>query len=256
MPAEDPYVDPRSGVLHNRLGITDPAELARVEARLAAGREATLFRDRPDLGRYDLAHLQAIHRHLFGQIYDWAGQLRTVNMSKGDTLFALAEWIEPQGRQLFDDLARRRHLRGLDRDQFVTGAGQFLSDLNALHPFREGNGRTQRVFLQLVANQAGWQLAWGRIDPAENNAASAQAMGDRNAFRPLLDRIVLAADDPLPGDAITLRHQPSQAATDDAEEAARLAAQAYPSEARTDAPRTEPGQHQHRSPGEGRYRRR
>ena len=171
MPADDPYIDPRTGILRNRLGITNPAELARAEARLAAGREATLFRDRPDLGRYDLAHLQAIHRHLFGQIYDWAGQLRTVNMSKGDTLFALAEWIEPQARQLFDDLARRQHLRGLDRDSFITTAGQFLSDLNALHPFREGNGRTQRVYLQLLANQAGWQLAWAHINPDENNAA-------------------------------------------------------------------------------------
>jgi cell filamentation protein len=256
MPPEDPYVDPRTGVLRNRLGIADPAELARAEARLAAGREATLFRDRPDLGGYDLAHLQAIHRHLFGQIYDWAGQLRTVNMSKGDTLFALAEWIEPQGRQLFDDLAHRHHLRGPDRDAFVTTAGQFLSDLNALHPFREGNGRTQRVFLQLLANQAGWQLAWARIDPAENNAASARAMSDRNAFRPLLDRIVLAVDDPLPADAITLRHQPGPVAAAEAQEAARLAGQAYPSEARTDAPRPEPRHQQQRSPGESRYRRR
>src|SRR5207302_6131632 len=135
--------DPHTGTLRNRLGITDRAELARAEARLAAGRETILFRERPDLGRYDLAHLQAIHRHLFAQIYDWAGQLRTVNMAKGDTLFALAEWVEPQGRQLFDDIGRRHHLRGLDRDEFVIAAGQFLSDLNALHPFREGNGRTQ-----------------------------------------------------------------------------------------------------------------
>jgi cell filamentation protein len=67
------------GVLRIRLGISDPAELARAEARLAAGREAILFRVRLDLGRYDLAHP---HRHLFGQIYDWAGQLRPVNMSK------------------------------------------------------------------------------------------------------------------------------------------------------------------------------
>jgi cell filamentation protein len=229
MPADDPYVDPRSGVLRNRLGIADPVGLARAEARLAAGREATLFRDRLDLGRYDLAHLQALHRHLFGQIYDWAGQLRTVNMSKGDTLFALAEWIEPQGRQLFDDLARGHHLRGLDRGQFVTGAGQFLSDLNALHPFREGNGRTQRVFLQLLANHAGWQLAWARLDPAENNAASARAMSDRNAFRPLLDRIVFSAEDPVPPDALTLHHE-SNAPTVRAEpeSAAGLAGQPYP----------------------------
>ena len=84
------------------------------------------------------------------------------------------------------------------RHQFVTTAGRFLSDLNAIHPFREGNGRTQRVFLQLLANQAGWQLAWACITPAENNTASARAMSDRNACRPLLDQIVLAGDVGIP----------------------------------------------------------
>jgi fido (protein-threonine AMPylation protein) len=176
-------------------------------------------------------------------------------MSKGDTLFALAEGIEPQGRQLFDDLARRHHLHGLDRDQFVTGAGQFLSDLNALHPFREGNGRTQRVFLQLLANQAGWQPAWAPIDPDENSAASTRAMSNRNAFRPLLDRIVLAADEPLPADAITSTTSSARSRPPTPKRPPAWPP-AYPSEARTDAPRTEPGHHQQPSPGESRYRRR
>jgi Fic/DOC family protein len=187
--------------------------------------------------------------------HDRAGQHRTVNMSKGDTLFALAEWIEPQGRQLFDQLARRQHLRGLDRDSFINAAGQFLSDLNALHPFREGNGRTQRVFLQLLANQAGWQLAWARTTPAENNIASARAMSDRNAFRPLLDRITLVADDPMPPDTLTIRHEaPRRTAEEErTQDAAELAARAYPKEGRpvppaSEKPQPPPG------PPEGRYR--
>jgi cell filamentation protein len=80
--AGDPYLDPASGVLRNLLGITDPAELARAEAALSASRLIDLeLRRLP--GRYDLAHLQAFHRYILGDVYDWAGQLRTVSIAKG-----------------------------------------------------------------------------------------------------------------------------------------------------------------------------
>ena len=185
----DPYVDPRTGVLRNLLGISDAKELATAEARLAAAAERVLFAEGLVLGDFDVDHLRALHRHLFGEVYDWAGELRTVNMTKGGTLFALAEWVEPQARQLFARLADEDFLQGLDRDEFVMAAGRFLSDLNALHPFREGNGRNQRIFLQLLANRAGWQLDWTLVDRAENDALSLAAMADRDAFAPMLHRL-------------------------------------------------------------------
>lgn len=157
---------------------------------MAAAAERVLFAERLVLGTFDLDHLRALHRHLFGEVYDWAGELRTVNMTKGGTLFALAEWVEPQARQLLDRLRADGQLRDLDRGDFVTAAGRLLSDLNALHPFREGNGRVQRVFLQLLANAAGWQLEWASVDRSENDALSIAAMADRDAFAPLIDRIL------------------------------------------------------------------
>lgn len=186
----DPYVDPRTGVLRNRLGIADAAVLAQTEARLVAAAEFVLFADRLDLGHYDLAHLRAIHRHLFGEIYEWAGELRTVNMSKGDSVFALVEWLEPQAEQVFAWLAAEEHLLNRTRDAFIEGVSRFLSDLNALHPFREGNGRTQRAFLRLLAADAGWHLAWSEVDPDENEALSAASMADPRAFVPLFHRIL------------------------------------------------------------------
>jgi cell filamentation protein len=186
----DPYVDARTRVLRNRLGITNAQELAAAEARMAAAAERVLFAERLVLGTFDLDHLRALHRHLFGEVYDWAGELRTVNMTKGGTLFALAEWVEPQTRQLLDRLRADGQLRDLNRGDFVTAAGRLLSDLNALHPFREGNGRVQRVFLQLLANAAGWQLEWASVDRSENDALSIAAMADRDAFAPLIDRIL------------------------------------------------------------------
>ena len=186
----DPYVDPRTGVLRNRLGITDAAVLAQAEARLVAAAEVVLFTERLDLGHCDLAHLRAIHRHLFEEIYDWAGELRTGNMTKGDSVFALVEWLEPQAEQLFAWLTAEQHLLNRTRDAFIEGASRFLSDLNALHPFREGNGRTQRAFLRLLAAGAGWHLAWSEVEPNENASISAAAMADGRAFVPLFDRIL------------------------------------------------------------------
>ena len=186
----DPYADPRTGTLRNRLGIVEAAVLAQAEARLVATAEYVLFHEHLDLGRYDLAHLRALHRHLFGAVYDWAGELRTVNVTKGTTLFALAEWLEPQANKIFSDLADDGFLLDLPRDGFVEGAARLLSDLNALHPFREGNGRTQRAFLRLLAAEGGWHLAWAKVAPEENVAVSEAAMADRRAFVPLIDRIL------------------------------------------------------------------
>jgi hypothetical protein len=96
---------------------------------------------RPPLpGRYDLAHLQAFHRYILGDVYDWAGQLRTVSIAKG-SVFCLPQHLESYAADVFGRLAAAERLRGLARDPFITGLAGFLADVNALHPFREGNGR-------------------------------------------------------------------------------------------------------------------
>jgi cell filamentation protein len=130
-------------VLRNLLGITDAAELGRAEAALSASRLIDLERRRLP-GRYDLAHLQAFHRCILGDVYAWAGQLRTVSIAKG-SLFCLPQHLESYAADVFGRLAAAERLRGLARDPFVTGLAGFLADVNALHPFREGNGRAQRA---------------------------------------------------------------------------------------------------------------
>ena len=131
----------------------------------------------------------------------------------------------------------------------MTAAGQFLSDLNALHPFREEQRPHPTRLPPTPRNQCGWQLAWARIDRVENNVASARAMSDRNAFGPLLDRIVLAADQALPADAVTLRHEPVPAhgEPDPSETAARLAGEAFP-----DGPKPGPAPRKEERPNQAR----
>lgn len=189
MSGPDPYLDPATGVLRNRLGITDPAELARAEAELTALRLVELRRT-PVPGGYDLEHLRGFHRFIFGDVYDWAGEPRTVSIGKGH-LFCLPQHIDSFAADIFGRLAGWRYLRGLERDEFLDRLAELLAHINALHPFREGNGRTQRAFLTQLAQDAGYQLRWTAMDPATNIEASTRAhQGDNQPLRAMLATLV------------------------------------------------------------------
>jgi cell filamentation protein len=112
------------------------------------------LRHHPLPGRHDLDHLRAFHQHLFQDVYDWAGQLRTVNIVKGNTPFAFANALLAASNVLFTELAVENLLRDLDHNQFVNRAAHYLTELNALHPFREGNGRNRNAFLTQLAIDA------------------------------------------------------------------------------------------------------
>src|SRR5580698_9316796 len=113
----DPYIDPATRVLINRLGITDQSTLEQIEAALVATRSYELSQT-PLKGRFDLAHLQAIHKHLFGDLYEWAGQLRTVDINKGGNRFANHMQIESAAAPIFQQLAKEKHLAGLGAEAF------------------------------------------------------------------------------------------------------------------------------------------
>lgn len=188
----DPYLDLDSGLLRNRLGITDPAELSRAEAALvtAALHELALTRLPGD---YDLAHLQAFHRVVFGDLYPWAGEVRTVALGKAGQLFCPPEAIERRAGAVFLALAARDHLRGLDRERFLDALTELLAAMTFLHPFREGNGRTQRAFVAQLARDAGHLVSWATMDAAENAAASRAAHeGDVKPLRAMLDRLLVS----------------------------------------------------------------
>jgi cell filamentation protein len=170
----DPYLDKDTGVLRNLLGIGSQATLDEAESSLSFLRTSEL-RERPVQGSFDLGHLQAIHQRLFCDVYDWAGQLRLVEIQKGNTNFARHMMIEGAARQLLGQLAKERHLCGLDADRFSNRAGHYLGEINVLHPFREGNGRAQREFVAQLALQAGHPIDWRGISQAEMVHASIAA---------------------------------------------------------------------------------
>ena len=185
--SEDPYVDPATGVLINLLGFDDAEVLSQAEADIATARLHQL-QTRPIVGGYDVTHLQMIHRHLFGDIYPWAGDFRTVNISRSASF---GDWrhVRRYLDGVFEDLANERHLADLAADALAARLAFYLGEVNAAHPFREGNGRTQRAFFGQLCREAGWILRWSSISPAENDAASeASLSGDPSLLERLLRR--------------------------------------------------------------------
>jgi cell filamentation protein len=134
----DPYCYPGTTVLINRLGLRTQAQLEAFEAEITAQRASEPL----PAGRLSYTHYRAIHRHLFQDVYAWAGKVRTIRIAKQGNVFCYPEYIDREMRRLFAELFRQRHLRGLDADSFAKKAELLLAELNAIHPFREGNGRT------------------------------------------------------------------------------------------------------------------
>jgi cell filamentation protein len=189
--AEDPYVYPGSDVLINNLEIRDPRQLSVAEADITTVALATLAGE-PLPGYYDIAHLQAVHRWIFGDLYPWAGELRTVTIAKDASLFALPEHIAPYLAGVLSDLANEDRLRGLQRADFVDRLAHYFAELNAVHPFREGNGRTQRAFLGQIATEAGYPIDWTGLDPESNIGASREShRGDNELLLKLLDSLIV-----------------------------------------------------------------
>ena len=143
----DPYCYPGTTVLKNLADIRDQAELDEFEATMTALRaEEPLPR-----GRLGTVHFKAIHRHLFQDVYAWAGRYRTVRIAKDGSAFCYPEHIDREMRNLFASLKEQGFLGRRAAPDFAADAVAFLSSLNAIHPFREGNGRTQMAFLSLLA---------------------------------------------------------------------------------------------------------
>ena len=147
--ADDTYCYPGTDVLRNKAEITNAEDLDAYEGELSTLRSIEIL-ENPVAGQFNLAHLQRIHLALFQDIYDWAGEIRTVDISRGNSRFANVRFIEAAANDIFNKLARENWLKGLDADALSKRLAHYLSEINALHPFREGNGRVQRIFICLL----------------------------------------------------------------------------------------------------------
>ncbi len=157
---DDPYCYRGTSVLKNVPGIRDRARLARFEAVVVAQRALEPL----PRGKLSLRHYRSIHHHLFQDVYRWAGRFRSVRTHKGGSTFCYPEHIPSQMAALFITLRQADFFTGLSVAGFASQAAHFVATLNAIHPFREGNGRSQTVFLGLLAARAGHGMEFSRLD--------------------------------------------------------------------------------------------
>ena len=152
--------------LINKFNIRDFSQLSEIEARITFARASEL-EQHPISGAFDFEHYKAIHRFLFEDIYSWAGQIRTVDMTKKGTSFTKASDIERNAAACFNRLQSMNFFTDLGFQDFVEEIVDFYCTTNILHPFREGNGRTQRAFLTQLIRHAGYDIDFSEIDPDE-----------------------------------------------------------------------------------------
>lgn len=153
-------------VLPNKLGIDKSEELKNAEEEIVAARMAELSKT-PIPGDLDVNTLKAIHLKLFSDIYDFAGKIRTIRIAKGNSVFCYPEFIDDEIKRIFMYLQNQNQLRGLTKEEFIKQFAFLTGELNALHPFREGNGRAIRLYLKELAENAGWYIAYEDINSDE-----------------------------------------------------------------------------------------
>lgn len=170
----DRYFDPDTGILRNKLGLRTQQDLDLAETAFVTLATADLsFRPlvEPKSGP-GFSYLKQIHYKLFGDIYDWAGQIRDVDISKGSTRFANFHDIESEGNRLSLEMAAQNWLCDLQHEEFADQAAYYFGEFNSLHPFREGNGRTLREYARYIAERAGHKLTWEGLDREDMVQAS------------------------------------------------------------------------------------
>ena len=143
-----------NGVLINKFGLKDAGQLKELESLIVSSR--VMFLREQTFAKCDFATLCKIHKELFGQIYEWAGTIRTVDIAKS-MLFCRAMFIKEQANEIFSKLKTEGYFVNSNRMDFCEKAGQLFCDLNMLHPFREGNGRTLREFMFHLGRNAGYK---------------------------------------------------------------------------------------------------
>lgn len=157
---------PNTTVLINKLGLKTQEALDEAEKIAVSLHSVEIERSSPS-EPFNFAYYCALHKRLFEDLYDWAGELRTINLSKKGTHFYPANELHHLGKAMFQRLQAAHEFRGLSHTAFVLEITDFYNDVNLLHPFREGNGRTQRLLFTLLIRRAGYNIQFANCDTDE-----------------------------------------------------------------------------------------
>lgn len=177
---QDPYCYPNTKVLINKFGIKDEKILQEAEREITTVALKDIFFSSPP---YNLNYLKNIHDTLFSHIYDWAGKIRTVDIAKQETLFCTCSRIEPEANKIFLSLKKKDYFLNNTNEIFIKNIAELYADLNMIHPFREGNGRVQRLLFEHIALNCGYIIDWGTV--STETWITANIHGVNCDFKPL-----------------------------------------------------------------------
>ena len=180
------YCYPGTNLLKNKLDIHDSNKLFKVEKQIVLAKLYVL-RQNNLIGNFDMQHFQSIHKFLFEDIYDFAGKFRRENISKNNFTFASWEYIEPELDKLLNNLKNENYLHNLDKANLASKLAYYLSELNVLHPYREGNGRTIREFIRQLSYVNGYNLDLTKSTPEKIFAASIKSVIDISDLENILN---------------------------------------------------------------------
>ena len=175
------YCYPESDVLKNKLNIRDRDELKQAEEEITALKQYMLM-ESPINGRFTKTQLMNIHRFLFEDIYPFAGHIRREQISKGDTMFFPPHLIGQELDKVFSMLHNEKMMHETDRKRQIEHLSYIMSELNIIHPFREGNGRSLRELIRCMALNYGFTLDWSRVDRDTMLNAAVRSVVDDRAF--------------------------------------------------------------------------
>ena len=188
--ADDVYCIPGTAVLINKAGITNQDLLYEYEADFTAIRILELAQA-PVEGNFDLTHLCKIHEYLFQDVYEWAGEIRSVDIIRGESRFCNVRQIQSYSNTVFSALAAEDYLNNLESTALACRLAHYLSEINAIHPFREGNGRVQRLFISQLTEQAGYTLDYSALGQEEiYSVMQSSFLGNEKPLADLILRII------------------------------------------------------------------
>ena len=179
------YCYPDSNVLKNKLNIRDLRELKDVEEKFVAIKQLVLLQ-KPIPGRFTINHLLRIHRFLFEDVYPFAGHIRREQISKGETLFFPPDLIKRELRRVFGEIHETGMLQEKKPQSQIQHLSHVMAELNIIHPFREGNGRSIRELIRCMAQVYGLTLNWGNADQDTMMDAAIASVYDDMAFYEML----------------------------------------------------------------------
>lgn len=160
------YCYPDSNVLKNKLNIRDNKLLKTAEEEITLIKQMELLKN-PIKGNFSKAHLMNIHKFIFEDIYPFAGKIRREQISKADTMFYPPNLIDRELDKVFAKIKEKNMIRETDKEKVFDNLAYVMAELNIIHSFREGNGRSIREFIRLMAKRMGYDLNWGNVDKEE-----------------------------------------------------------------------------------------